>query len=215
MLRREGVIDEVLIKKLLGWRHSGFSIHYQVGIGSQDQPGREKLAQYILRAPLSQQKMRYHAKSHTVIYRSKMHPVLKRNFEVFPVLDWIAAVTAHIPNKGEHLLRYYGWVSNVNRGKRKKAQEPAQHGASEGMVEIPPPPGSAVFKQRWAELIKKVHAADPLLCVRCGGAMRIIAFIDQPDVIEKILTHLGLWPHPTHARPPREWTACADLLTSP
>ncbi len=21
-------------------------------------------------------------------------------------------------------------------------------------------------------------------------------FIDQPDIIEKILTHLGLWPHP-------------------
>ena len=24
--------------------------------------------------------------------------------------------------------------------------------------------------------------------------MRIIAFTDQPDVIEKIVTHLGLWP---------------------
>ncbi len=58
-----------------------------------------------------------------------------------------------------------------------------------------------LFKQRWAELIKKVYAADPLLCVRCGGAMRIIAFIEQPEVIEKILTHLGLWPHPAHAPP--------------
>lgn len=45
------------------------------------------------------------------------------------------------------------------------------------------------------------YAAKPLLCVRCGGAMRIIAFIDQPDVIEKILRHLGLWPHPAHAPP--------------
>ena len=24
--------------------------------------------------------------------------------------------------------------------------------------------------------------------------MRIIAFLEQPDVIAKILTHLGLWP---------------------
>ena len=39
-------------------------------------------------------------------------------------------------------------------------------------------------------------------CVRWGGAMRIIAFIDQSEVIEKILTHLRLWPHPTHAPPP-------------
>ncbi len=192
MLRREGKIEDALIKKLLGWRHSGFSIHHQVRIGSQDQPGREKLAQYILRAPFSQQKMRYHAKSRTVIYRSKMHRVLKRRFEIFPVLDWIAAVTAHIPNKGEHLVRYYGWYSNVNRGKRKKAEEQAQHAAPAGAVEIPPPPGSSLFKQRWAELSKKVYEADPLVCVRCGGAMRSIAFIDQPDVIEKILTHLGL-----------------------
>ena len=29
-------------------------------------------------------------------------------------------VTAHIPNKGEQLVRYYGHYSNVSRGKRKK-----------------------------------------------------------------------------------------------
>ena len=28
-------------------------------------------------------------------------------------------------------------------------------------------------------------------CPACGGAMRIIACIEDPDVIEKILTHLG------------------------
>jgi len=106
--RREGKIDDALIKRLVGWRHSGCSIHHQVRIDGQDQPGREKLAQYILRAPFSQQKMRYQPTTRTVIYRSKMHRVLKRNFEVFPVLDWIAALTAHIPNKGEHLVRYYG-----------------------------------------------------------------------------------------------------------
>ncbi len=39
-------------------------------------------------------------------------------------------------------------------------------------------------------MIKKVYEADPLVCPRCEGAMRIIAFIDQPEVIEKILTHL-------------------------
>ncbi len=96
---------------------------------------------------------------------------------------------------------YYGWVSNVNRGKCKKAEELAAQGAPESVVEIPPPPGSSLFKQRWADLIKKVYAADPLLCPRCGGTMHIIAVIDQPDVIEKILRHLGLWPHPAHAPP--------------
>ncbi|MBI2088552.1 MAG: transposase [Deltaproteobacteria bacterium] len=29
------------------------------------------------------------------------------------VLDWIAEITAHIPNKGEQLVRYYGVYSNA------------------------------------------------------------------------------------------------------
>ena len=49
-----------------------------------------------------------------------MNPVLKKNFAVYPVLDWIATLATHIPNKGEQLIRYYGHYSNVSRGKRKK-----------------------------------------------------------------------------------------------
>ena len=104
---------------------------------------------------------------------------------MFPVVDWIAAVTAHIPNKGEHLVRYYGWVSNVNRGKRQKAEESAQPGSPAGTVEIPPAPGSSIFKQRWAELIKKVYEADPLVCPRCEGTMRIIALSSSPRSSKK------------------------------
>ena len=43
-----------------------------------------------------------------------MNPVLKKNFALFPALDWILAITAHIPNKGEQLVRYYGYYSNVS-----------------------------------------------------------------------------------------------------
>jgi hypothetical protein len=32
-------------------------------------------------------------------------------------------VTQHIPNKGEHPIRYYGWYSNKQRGKRNKEAE--------------------------------------------------------------------------------------------
>lgn len=87
---------------------------------SQDKRGRECLAQYILRSPFSQEKMTYREDTKTVLYRSKMNPVSKKNFAIFPVLEWIATLTAHIPNKGEQLVRYYGYYSNVSRGKRKK-----------------------------------------------------------------------------------------------
>ena len=38
-------------------------------------------------------------------------------------------------------MRYYGWYSNVNRGKRKEAEEPAQQGSPAGTIEIPLPAG--------------------------------------------------------------------------
>lgn len=45
-------------------------------------------------------------------------------------------------------------------------------------------------RRRWAELIRLVYEVDPLTCPRCGGAMRVIALIQEPAVIDKILRHL-------------------------
>ena len=39
-----------------------------------------------------------------------------RNFQVFTALDFLAELTQHIPDKGEHLVRYYGWYSHRRRG---------------------------------------------------------------------------------------------------
>ena len=109
MLLGERRIDETRIRTLLGWRHSGFSLHNAVRIGAHNTEGRRAVAEYILRAPFSLEKLRYHTTTGTVLYHSKMHPVLKRNFEVFSACDWLAALTARIRNAGEHLVRYYGW----------------------------------------------------------------------------------------------------------
>ncbi len=90
-----------------------------------------------------------------------MNPNLKRNFVLFLVLDWIAEITAHIPNKGEQLVHYYGVYSNVSRGKRKKEkveEEPTK------VTEAPPPPVSKELKRRWSYFIRKVCESDPLVC---------------------------------------------------
>jgi len=55
------------------------------------------------------------------------------------------------------------------------------------IIEIDPPPVSKELKKRWFYFIRKVYESDPLTCPKCQGEMRIIAFIDQPDVIKKIL----------------------------
>ena len=53
-----------------------------------------------------------------------------------------------------------------------------------------------------ARLIQKIYALDPLTCPKCQGKMKIISFIEDAEVIEKILKHLGLW-H-MKAMPPRK-----------
>jgi hypothetical protein len=44
-----GKIDDVLIRKLVGWRHSGFSVYRGSRIVRDDQEGQEALARYIIR----------------------------------------------------------------------------------------------------------------------------------------------------------------------
>ncbi len=140
-----------------------------------------------------------------MLYRSKMNPVLKTNFAVFPVLDWIAEITTHLPNKSEQLVRYYGAYSNASRGRRKKEKiggGEEVNGKPE-IIEVAPPPVSKELKKRWSYFIRKVYETDPLVCPKCSGEMRIISFIDQGAVIKKILQHLGLWEEP-HAPPDGE-----------
>ena len=43
----------------------------------------------------------------------------------------------------------------------------------------------------WALLLARIYECLPLQCPRCGEPMRIIAFILEPPVIERILTHVG------------------------
>jgi ribosomal protein S27E len=89
-----------------------------VAFGADDATGRERLARYLIRAPFSMNKIRYDTAAKTVIYKTKMVVGPNRNFEISDPLDFLAAVTCHIPNRGDHLMRYYGYYSSVQRGRR-------------------------------------------------------------------------------------------------
>jgi len=96
----------------------------------------------------------------------------------FDAVDFIASITSHIPNKNEQTVRYYGYYSNVCRGRRKK------HGACESDCVIEDDGYTKDANKSWARLIKKIYEVDPLTCSKCKGQMRIIAFIE--DYLSKI-----------------------------
>ena len=75
----------------------------------------ENLARYIIRASFSQERMTYLDQEATVVYKAKDG----KDTKVFPTMEWLAAMCSHVPNKGEQMVRYYGYYSNVSRGKRQ------------------------------------------------------------------------------------------------
>jgi len=66
------------------------------------------------------------------------------------------------------------------------------------------PPRPLDSRIPWSELLLRVFREDILACP-CGGRRKVIAFIDERPVIERILAHLGLpttGPPTAPARPP-------------
>ncbi len=219
LLLDEGKIEPKLVHQMQSWRHSGFSVHRSVCLDAGDRDGIERLVQYLARCPFSLARLIRITESGKVLYKAEkpqchrfpkaasedLFGGLARNFQLFEPLDFLAELTQHIPNKGEHLIRYYGWYSNKSRGLR--AKQGAGGTERQDARELDPTlmPTRAQARRRWAILIKRVYEADPLQCPRCGGQMRIICFIEahQAQVIERILRHCGLWSERSPRAPPQ------------
>jgi hypothetical protein len=124
------------------------------------------------------EKITYQQQTKTVLYRSKMNPVLKKSFAVFPVVDWIETLTTHIPNKGEQLIRYYGYYSNVSRGKRKKEKPEDKTEISE----IDAPPVSKGLKKALVLLhqekfMKQTRLFVPNARARCASSASLTSLV--------------------------------------
>jgi hypothetical protein len=183
---------------LSSWRHSGFHVFCGNRIWPKDEMAMENLTRYIIRASFSQERMHYLEEQSVVVYQAKNGAKEK----VFDALEWLAAMCSHVPDKGGQMVRYYGYYSNVSRGKRQMNLE------DDSIPCIIESDGnSKACRKNWARLIQKIYEVDPLVCSRCQGTMRIISSIEDADVIKTILKHLGLWLiksgslHKAHAPP--------------
>ena len=58
-----------------------------------------------------------------MIYRSKLHSTLKRNFQVMPGVEWLELLCKHVPDRHEHMVRYYGQYSSRARGAERERPE--------------------------------------------------------------------------------------------
>jgi len=149
-----------------------------------------------MRAPVSQQRLELDPDLAEVRLRPKAAADDGRAEDQIERLDpdeVVARITAQIPEPRKHLIHNYGRYANAARAKRER--DTAADGDSQAATAAAPgsvtsEPDSAERKaarKRWANLIRHIYEVDPLLCPRCGGMMKIIAFITEPRVIRAIL----------------------------
>jgi hypothetical protein len=75
---------------------------------------------------------------------------------------------SHVPDKGEQMVLYYGYYSDVFRGKRNREN---QDGLIPCILEADVSKGRC--QKNWARLIRKIYEVDPLVCLECNGQTRI------------------------------------------
>ena len=203
----EHKIAPEVVDNMRSWEHSGFSrpslrdgARQSVRLAAGDQAGIERLVGYMTRCPFSLSRLVKVTETGQVIYKAEksscrsfpeamgdgLQAGPKRNYQLLSPLDFLAEFTQHIPPKGSHLIRYYGWYANKSRGMRNKRAAESS-GAADGERK---PSGRS--SATWAMLIKRVYELDPLACPQCGGEMIVVAFIEPPqrEVIEKNLKTL-------------------------
>lgn len=196
-------ITPLVMSKILGWQHTGFSVFAErrVDFKKSDEASvkeMRQLARYISKPPFALENIVWRPGADNVIYRgSGLHKWHKQNFETFEVLDFIAAVTAHIPNHRQKYVSYYGEYSNKTRGWKKK-----RGGGGKSQADSSPSEAQARFRQSWAVLIQKVWEVDPLRCPKCGSGMKVVAIVGDVDLVEVSLRRMGLWEDPPPRGPP-------------
>jgi Putative transposase len=121
-------------------------------------------------------------------------------------LEFMQRLAALVPRPRLHLIRFHGVLAPNAKLRREIIPTPVEQATEPASDDAHAQGASA--RLSWARLLKRVFNIDIEHCPNCGGSLKIIAAIEDPPVIVKILTHLGL---PTRA-PPRAPAQRFDLF---
>jgi hypothetical protein len=198
-------------RKGLSAQHEGFSLHASRPIAANDRKGLEHLLRYAHRPAIVDDRLHQRADGKIVV-------TLKTPWRdgtdtlVLTPHQFMQRLVALVPAPRANLTRYHGVFAPNSKWRKqivphRKQEQLDLLDAETGHPKPPPQPDAtksrAAHSTRpdnydWATLLRRVFEIDVTTCVDCGGPTKIISTITQPDVVKKILEHLGL---PT--RPPR------------
>lgn len=151
------LLKDRLYKKL----ESGFYVYAKGEIKTAEQAGRY-VGRYTGRPAIAESRIiKYDGRKVTFYY--ERHEDGKRVEEVLDVLDFIAKVIIHIPEKHFKMIRYYGIYARNNRYKERKFYKFINEKVAEELKKL----------RKWRFRILKHIGIDPLKCEKCGTQMVI------------------------------------------
>jgi ribosomal protein S27E len=171
---------------------AGFSLHAGVATKTRERKKLERLCRYIARPGVSEKRL-------AVTSHGKVRYELKTPYRdgtthvIFEPLDFIAKLAALVPKPRANLTRFHGVLAP--NSKYRIHVTPAKRGKGSNKLDLKSKKSaeSTVGEHKemtWAQRLKRVFNIDITICNRCSGAVKIIACIEDPMVIKKILDHL-------------------------
>jgi hypothetical protein len=155
----------------------------------------ERLCRYITRPSLSLERLSTNAAGQ-VVYALK-NPFRDGTTHIlFSPEDFIARLAALVPRPRLNLTRYHGVFAPsspmrraivptpTNARQRKKLEDLAtasatrQHHPTESRNDWNDPPTAPLT---WAQRLRRIFEIDITLCPLCGGQLRVIADVTDPD----------------------------------
>ena len=180
----------------------GFSLHAGVRCGAHQRKELERLCRYITRPAIAIERLKRDGAGDVVLQLKSAWRDGTTHIRMSP-LEFMQRLAALVPRPRLHLIRFHEALA-PNAGLRAAIvpgpakSEPADEHAH-----------GAPARMSWARLLKRVFEFDLEHCPQCGGELKIIAAIEEPAVIVKILTHQGL-PARAPPRAPARWLPLLD-----
>jgi hypothetical protein len=181
-------------------KSSGFSLHAGVSCKASERKKLERICRYIARPAISEERLSMNQKGQVVYQLKKAYDDGTTHVVMSP-MELLEKLSAIIPRPRVHLTRFHGILAPHDRHRklvvpRRPEAEPVERVLSE-LQGLTPKQQLLEDKRKnqrmkWARLLKRVFTIDVETCLACGGRMRIIAAVEDPKVIKKILDHLGL-----------------------
>ena len=170
---------------------AGFSLHAGVAARADERKKLERLCRTIARPAVSEKRLSLTGNGN-VRYELKTPYRDGTTHVIFEPLDFIARLVALVAKPRVNLTRFHGVFApnSAHRARVTPAKRGKGNKASASHAPEDPTPAERRAAMTWAQRLKRVFNIDIETCKSCGGTVKIIACIEDPLVIKKILTHL-------------------------